>query len=71
MPSTLIRHFHYDVERQILTVEFVAGPVYQYLQVPPAIYEQMKTSFAKGVFFNRYIRDKFSFHKLITDTDEK
>ena len=63
MPSSLIKHFHYDTNRQILEIAFVAGPVYEYQQVPQELYEQMKSAFAKGVFFNNYIRDKFPFQK--------
>ena len=63
MPSTLIRNFYYDPDKQILTIEFVAGPVYEYQQIPYELYEQMKSAFAKGIFFNNYIRDKFPFEK--------
>jgi len=64
MPSTLIKQFSYNTEQQILTIQFVAGPTYNYLNVPPELFYQMKNAFAKGIFFNKYIKGKFPFEKM-------
>lgn len=63
MPSTVIKSFSYDEATQILQITFVSGLVYDYLDVPPNIYHTMKQSTSKGIYFNRNIKDKFSFVK--------
>jgi hypothetical protein len=63
MPSTLIKRIEYDPDARILSVEFLpSGLVYSYDDVPPATYEAFRTAFAKGRFFNRFIRGRFASH---------
>ena len=64
MPSTVIRSFDYDAERNELTVAFVSGRVYVYPLVPPAVAAAMRTSFSKGAFFNREIRNRYPAREL-------
>jgi hypothetical protein len=64
VPSTVIRAFHYNAEHQALEVTFVSGLRYRYLAVPIEIYERLRSSSAKGIYFNRHIRDNFEFKKL-------
>lgn len=59
MPSSVIKAFAYDGERQILTITFVSGRVYAYRDVPAEVGEGLKLAFAKGEYFNRAIRDQF------------
>ena len=56
MPSTVIRTFDYDPQRSTLTVTFVTGKRYLYLDVPQAEFEGMTNAFAKGRYFNAHIR---------------
>ena len=65
MPSTVIRRFDYSPEREELTVEFVTGRRYLYSGVPREEAEAMRAAFAKGVYFNRTIRDRYAFRELI------
>lgn len=60
MPSTVIRRFDYAPERKELIVEFVSGRRYAYSDVPPDEAERMRGAFAKGIYFNRYIRDRYA-----------
>ena len=64
MPSTVIRRFDYSPELEELTVEFTTGRRYVYSGVPPEAVEKMRGAFAKGVYFNRNIRDRFPFREL-------
>lgn len=64
MPSTVIKEFSYDVARSLLIVKFISGIVYEFENVPASVYEAMKTSFAKGVFFNENIKGKYTFNKV-------
>jgi hypothetical protein len=63
MPSTVIRRFAYDPDRHELWVEFVTGRRYVYEQVPEAVASALGTAFAKGVYFNTRIRDRFRFRE--------
>jgi hypothetical protein len=63
MPSTVIRSFQYRPGEQALDITFVSGRSYRYLHVPPNVHEEMRTSFSKGEFFNRHIRDHFAFER--------
>jgi hypothetical protein len=64
MPSAVIRKFEYAPDRRELTVEFVTGRRYVYLDVPVAEAAAMRSAFAKGVFFNQRIRDRYKWIEL-------
>lgn len=64
MPSSVIKYFRYDPQKAVLKITFVTGKVYEYLSVPQEIYQNMKEAFSKGRFFNKHIRDHFTFRIL-------
>ena len=64
MPSTVIRSHSYDADAQELIITFVTGRRYAYERVPPEAYREFKTAFAKGVHFNRFIRDHYACREL-------
>ena len=64
MPSTVIRRFDYAPDRRELTVEFVTGRRYLYLDVPPEAVDEFRLAFSKGTYFNRQIRDNYSYREL-------
>lgn len=63
MPSSVIRSYHYDAGRRELNVVFQSRRRYTYSDVPAETYAAMKAAFSKGEFFNRHIRDKFTFRR--------
>src|SRR3954464_400853 len=63
MPSSVIRSYRYDPARRELNVVFQSQRRYTYSEVPAETYAAMKGAFSKGEFFNRHIRDKFSFRR--------
>ena len=65
MPSTVIRRFDYAPDRRELPVEFVTGRRYVYLDVPPSEATAMRSAFAKGIYFNRRIRDRYKWLALV------
>lgn len=67
MPSTVIQSFEYNVESTILTITFTSGLVYDYLDVPESIYLEMKSSFAKGIYFNQHVKAKYRAVKRATN----
>lgn len=68
MPSTLIRSTGYDAATQTLSVWFVTTDNrYDYQNVPPETYEAFRQAFAKGRFFNLFIRGRYRY-ELIEDS---
>ena len=63
MPSTVISKFFYDEDSHILKIVFVSGMIYEYKNVPVKVYEAMKASGSKGIYFNQHIKGKFEFAK--------
>ena len=51
----------YDKEEQILRIMFKNGTIYDYQNVPPAMYQALTLAASKGVFFSRFIKNKFLF----------
>ena len=64
MPSTVIRRFFYVPASQELTVEFVTGRRYLYLDVPNEEAQAFRAAFSKGSYFNRKIRDCYECREL-------
>ena len=64
MPSTVIRAFDYDAERNELTVTFVTGRIYLYALVPPDVAAAMRSALSKGTYFNREIRNRYPAREL-------
>ena len=59
MPSSVIRAFDYLGPTRELVVTFTTGRVYVYSGVPEAEAQRFRAAFAKGVHFNRDIRDRY------------
>jgi len=63
MPSTVVKSFIYIQKTSELKITFVSGLVYNYKNVPEEVYHRMCTAFSKGSFFNKHIKDHYSFEK--------
>ena len=46
----------YDASQQILEIEFLTGSVYQYFNVPQAIYEGLMAADSHGRYFDANIK---------------
>ena len=64
MPSTVIKNYFYNPEREILRIIYVSGAVYDYFDVPLEIFDQFRTSFSKGVFLNKKIKPFYGCEKV-------
>ncbi len=62
--STTLRTIGYDAERQLLQIEFQNRSLYQYFDVPAAVYEELLQAPSKGTYFNQSIRPKFDFARV-------
>ena len=61
--SSNIASFSFDPETDTLTVEFVSGDIYDYMNVPVSVYRSWCSDGGSGGFFYRNIRSRFSYEK--------
>jgi hypothetical protein len=59
VPSSVIKAYSYDPQRQALRITFVSGRIYVYDAVPEAVASGLKLAFAKGEYFNKHIRNRY------------
>lgn len=59
--SSNVAGFSYDVDNQVLTVEFNSGSRYDYYDVPEHIFEGMKTVDSKGRYLNAEIKGHYRY----------
>jgi hypothetical protein len=59
MPSNVIRRFAYCPGSGDLWIEFTTGRRYVYSEVPPEVVDTFRSAFARGVYFNTRIRDRY------------
>jgi hypothetical protein len=64
MLSNAVADIRYDQARERLTVTFVTGQIYEYVDVPVEVAASFQSAFSKGTFFNTYIRDRYDFREL-------
>lgn len=64
MPSTVIAKMEYEEGEMVLKITFTTGLVYVYKNVPLSIYHAFRSSGAKGIYFNKYIKEKYAFEKV-------
>lgn len=62
--STTLAKVAYDVDRQLLELEFCDQRIYQYSGVPTEIHVALLLASSKGNYFNRHIRGQFTFCRL-------
>ncbi|NEW79036.1 MAG: KTSC domain-containing protein [Gelidibacter sp.] len=61
--SSNIASVGYDAVKMILEIEFHHGAVYQYVDVPQKVYEELMNSAAKGSYFMNEIKKKYNYTK--------
>jgi KTSC domain-containing protein len=64
MPSTAIRSLFYHSNKRELSVRFVTGRRYVYIDVPADVYEAFKNAPSRGAFFNHEIRDRYHYREV-------
>ncbi|HEV7600694.1 MAG TPA: KTSC domain-containing protein [Bradyrhizobium sp.] len=60
MPSSVIRSFSYSANNSELSITFVSGRRYVYIDVPQDVFDAFKAATSKGSFFNQEIRDCYN-----------
>jgi len=64
MPSSVVKHYLYFPETEILRIIYQSGAVYDYLKVPHKVVSKFKTAKSKGQFLNKVIKPSFKFIKI-------
>jgi hypothetical protein len=61
--SSAIVSIGYNSERKILEIEYISGEVYDYLNVPENIFNELMQAESKGTFTNTQIKQHYDFEK--------
>jgi hypothetical protein len=62
--STTLATVAYDVDRELLQIEFRDRTSYQYFNVPADVHESLLRAPSKGIYFNRVIRGQFPYTQI-------
>lgn len=62
--SSMIHAVGYDPDRQMLEVIFNSGKIYQYFEVPEALYDELMQSDSKGSYLRSFVIDCFPYQQL-------
>jgi hypothetical protein len=71
MPSAVIRRFAYCPDSGELWVEFTTGRRYVYSGVPQEVADTFRSAFAKGVYFNTRIRDRYPYREVNHEDEQE
>ena len=64
MPSSVISRMEYNATSSVLRIVFVSGMIYDYKNVPEAVYIAMQGSTSKGTYLNQHIKGTYKFKKI-------
>lgn len=62
--SSDLKSVGYDKQQKILEIEFHSGGIYQYNNVPEAIYSGLMNAPSHGKYFHQFIKDKFPTRRI-------
>lgn len=69
LASSMMASAGYDAPTRVVEIEFVTGAVYQYLDVPPDLYQALLDAPSQGRFFHSRIRNVFRCHRIASASD--
>jgi hypothetical protein len=58
--STTLATVAYDADRELLQLGFRDQAICRYFDVPVDVHESLLRASSKGIYFNRFIRDRFA-----------
>lgn len=59
MKSKDISYLGHDAASGVLALEFTRGPVFVFYEVPPEVFEQLRTAEAPDAFFDVHIKNGY------------
>ena len=63
--SSNLHSVGYDPTAKILEIEFNSGSIYQYFEVPEAVYRGLMAAPSHGEYFHAHIKDRFRFTQVL------
>lgn len=64
LPSSSIAAAGYDREHNALRLRYVGGATYDYLDVPPEVFNDLLNAPSKGQFVNGHIKPRFAYRRV-------
>lgn len=64
LESRCVASVDYNLEEQIMTIEFVERGTYEYKDVPLDVYVDFAQAESQGRYFNLYIREQYSNYRI-------
>jgi hypothetical protein len=64
MPSSVVAAMDYNEHEHTLRITYTSGAVYDYRNVPPDVFEEMKVADSKGTFLNYEIKGKYLYKRV-------
>ncbi len=61
--SSNISSIGYDLNSNVLEIEFIAGTVYQYFDVPEYVWKELMEAGSHGSYFAQNIKNVYSFSR--------
>ena len=65
--SSMMTSAAYDPTSRVLEIEFATGAVYQYVEVPLDVFQEMLGAPSHGKFFHSRIRGAFACHRVASE----
>ncbi len=62
--SSTVKLTEYNIENQILTVEFKNGNVYEYYKVAENVWNDLQEAESIGKYLNAHIKGKFDYKQI-------
>ena len=62
--STNLKEATYDTEKEILTVTFNNGSIYEYNKVPWTVFTKLRMAESQGKHFNEHIARSYKYKKI-------
>jgi hypothetical protein len=56
--------YDYNMEKEIQTVRYQTGKVYNHLRVPEKVYKEMRAIMVKGIYINRNIKGEYAYEEV-------
>lgn len=59
--SSNLSRFRYEESTQLLIIDFKNGTTYTYYDIPPSVFDQMKSATSKGQFLAQNIKGTYRY----------
>lgn len=68
--STALKSVGYNPDERLLETELITERIYQYKEVPEAVYLSLMKAGSLGRYYNKYIRDEYEHEEKRYNTEK-